>query len=596
MADESGRRIKDAGQKIGGARKDKWAARGLALDDLETMTADEAHRFVAKDEIWPAPDYEALVAGGMPRDVAAFVKVARDRMAARPKAESDPAMADMLRRGYVAMVSAVRDFSLAAKSLDDFRDVERTLAQMVGLQYPKVRYRGTDEHRMFVSVYKDRHAPFSLRLGDKRRITEMVESGFPGKVKPWLKGLVIKNFDGEFHVVKGRQIVSPVPGFKTAEAADAWAEQVYKAALQVKAGNRKETPDRPHLERFDRLGLPDRRGGRHVSPEELCETFAFRGIEFGLWLQDDERQIVVDLAYDALHDLAEALDLPPTAISLGGRLGVAFGARGSGAHAAHYESVYRALNLTRLRGGGSLAHEWLHGLDHFAGEADVADLAGDVRSGSGWRGSLENRAAHLKNLTPGEAMAWQRVMDTIQWSPLTKEEAIGKAKSTLANYQAEIARVVKMLEDHKAKNEPGQRNMKWMREVEAWLKRAPTRSQAVAERVAKVEASPEDTAFGNKDSDYMKESAKVGGEYWKRANELFARAGEAFIFDRLAAKGALSPYLVQGVEETRFESDLFSGNPYPTGAERKRLADAYSELFAAMAPRLSREPDQELAP
>ena len=54
--------------------------------------------------------------------------------------------------------------------------------------------------------------------------------------------------------------------------------------------------------------------------------------------------------------------MPPRALSLNVSLGLAFGARGRGwknAPLAHYEPVKVVVNLTKNKGAGSLAHEWL---------------------------------------------------------------------------------------------------------------------------------------------------------------------------------------------------------------------------------------------
>ena len=49
-------------------------------------------------------------------------------------------------------------------------------------------------------------------------------------------------------------------------------------------------------------------------------------------------------------------------------LAIAFGARGRGNALAHYEKDLEVINLTKLRGAGSLAHEWGHALDHMIGQ------------------------------------------------------------------------------------------------------------------------------------------------------------------------------------------------------------------------------------
>lgn len=53
------------------------------------------------------------------------------------------------------------------------------------------------------------------------------------------------------------------------------------------------------------------------------------------------------MGYDALMDLAYALEIDPTDIALGNRLSIAFGARGSGNALAHYEPMREVINLTK---------------------------------------------------------------------------------------------------------------------------------------------------------------------------------------------------------------------------------------------------------
>ena len=54
----------DFGEKIGGAKKDLWAARGLYVDDLLGMNEREAEKYVKKDNVWKKPDYAALIRSG----------------------------------------------------------------------------------------------------------------------------------------------------------------------------------------------------------------------------------------------------------------------------------------------------------------------------------------------------------------------------------------------------------------------------------------------------------------------------------------------------------------------------------------------------
>ena len=75
----------DFGEKIGGAKKDLWGARGLYSYDLEEMNSREADKYVKKDNIWKKPDYQAMIAAGKPVDLAYFLKVVRDSLNAVPR-------------------------------------------------------------------------------------------------------------------------------------------------------------------------------------------------------------------------------------------------------------------------------------------------------------------------------------------------------------------------------------------------------------------------------------------------------------------------------------------------------------------------------
>lgn len=103
----------------------------------------------------------------------------------------------------------------------------------------------------------------------------------------------------------------------------------------------------------------------HAEGQDYLDTFGFRGGEFGNWLNQDERQKSLDYGYNALKDLAVLLDISDKDISLGGNLAIAFGSRGQGSAVAHYEPMRQVINLTKMKGAGSLAHEWFHALDHF---------------------------------------------------------------------------------------------------------------------------------------------------------------------------------------------------------------------------------------
>lgn len=128
----------------------------------------------------------------------------------------------------------------------------------------------------------------------------------------------------------------------------------------------------------------------HIFDDDyLKKYFGLRGIEYGNWLSEADRYNYLGGAALALYDIKLLLDFGGEKVGLNGKLGLAFGARGSGRAAAHFEPSTFAINLTRYSrqsarmaamfkeprseamndDGGSafLGHEYGHALDYYAG-------------------------------------------------------------------------------------------------------------------------------------------------------------------------------------------------------------------------------------
>lgn len=181
------------------------------------------------------------------------------------------------------------------------------------------------------------------------------------------------------YVPKSRDVFNTMPysiadGFETKEAAEKYLES-HKAEIDSIIADIAQT--RRSFTYFDgdaksRVG-EDYRKGKDVSAEEFRSTFGFRGVQFGEWANQADRQAALNNAYDSFLDLAKFLGISPLSISLNGELGMAFGSRGHGGKAAaHYELEEVVINLTKPSGAGSLAHEWWHALDnYFARQSNV---------------------------------------------------------------------------------------------------------------------------------------------------------------------------------------------------------------------------------
>ena len=82
-----------------------------------------------------------------------------------------------------------------------------------------------------------------------------------------------------------------------------------------------KAPKERRMANRQRVGI-DWRKGENITSNKFQETFGFRGVEFGNWVNQNERQQSINEAYDALMDLASVLKLSPKSISLGGELGL----------------------------------------------------------------------------------------------------------------------------------------------------------------------------------------------------------------------------------------------------------------------------------
>jgi len=181
--------------------------------------------------------------------------------------------------------------------------------------------------------------------------------------------------------VTDRKTVVIKDGFETEEAAKRYMVEHAEEILNTKTGFGEEILARP--EKVYREGEPRREGP--AKGQDFLDAYGFRGVEFGEWNDQGERQEVLNHAYDGLGDLAAVLDVPPKALSLNGDLALAFGARGRGLSSAkaHYERDYGVINLTKLTGAGSLAHEWFHALDHYLARQDTKASSEKVRNARG---------------------------------------------------------------------------------------------------------------------------------------------------------------------------------------------------------------------
>jgi hypothetical protein len=559
------RTINDAGRKVPGARKDKNAA--LRASDLVGMSDEEVAKDARKDNVWPKPDYADLVASGMPVEVAAALKVIRDKIP-QTSTLKGTATQRQSREAFVDMVSAARDELLACRSLQDVRGVYDRL---------KAVWSTRERQSAWFSVVRGRTSPFHLMSADSIKAREFVAAGFPGDVEPWKKNLkVLTQGNGVVVYQSGRYLGT----FASREEAYDVLRVKFEAAAAKKADEPGVPTSRPHLDFVTRSGLDEHRDGRDVSPEEFIEIFGFTSVEFGNWVPDAERQIMLNMAHDSLLDLAEVLGLDPLDLSLGGRLSAGFGSRGHGGRrAAEYQPSVAVFHFTRMNGAGSLAHEFAHALDHFLGLGTRVLSKSGVPCGTGWTHSLPGRVSDaLAHRGWQLATSFEDAFEAMKTARKTKADAIGAIEALVRQFERAIA----SQEKTRAKaQEEGAATV--VRLVSRDIAENTERMQAQLKRIEALKSQPDTFDFGSMSTSFYSEAVKLRGSYSEPA-ELFARAFECFVFDEVAARDANSDYLVHGVEEDRYVGDEWRGNPYPVGEERDRINGLLRSMIRYAAP------------
>lgn len=420
--------------------------------------------------------------------------------------------------------------------------------------------------------------------------------------------------------------------------------QTYEDAQRYMATHPEEVIEHqfPRYETFQYLDHvqrehPKKRSG-DIKPKDFQETFGFRGGEFGNWQSGQSGQVALNHAYDALSDLAEVLDLPARAVSLDGQLAIAFGARGTGgkdAARAHYEPEKVVVNLTKMKGAGTLAHEWAHALDHYFGSQAYPDKNTYPTASSGFRSSR-----HV--LRKEVADAWDNLVDTINTK--TVEAALNVDTVTKhANQQREhVAQYVKEIEDglrpttyRKVKPFTPEQQKEWdalkqqvlegdvgkriyvavprstfggretykpLERMNELFKQATGRSFHTSDeqstgrylfwairnatdaekRVKDAEAGGKQVRKGT--TEFLRNARdmdnKQAMDYYSTKHEMLARAFESYVEDRLHEKKQKSEYLVAKADNKYYRA--FDLMPYPEGEERKAINSAFDRLFKVM--------------
>ncbi len=486
VTDGSKRKVHhDAGEKIGGAKKDRFI-KTITLDDLNNMEASEAYIAVNKHDLLGKIDIEIEQANGVTSGAAFLKKKIIDALYVRPR-DSQKA-----REEFLLLCQKIKEGFDTSCSVKDVETSVRNWREGRSFSFSTVQ-----EKKFFNTVSK-------IGYGRINMSAERYEK------------------ENDWSWAATKKAAQPSEKFKFTRVVEKEVKRV--GGIEVD----------PQL----------------VDEKMVVDVLGFRAVEFGNWISDKDAKYHIQNAIQSLFDLSEVLCIPGSMVSWNGKLAIAFGARGSGDASAHYEPARAVINLTKFRGGGSLAHELGHAYDNFLAEK------------SGGKAYYASEERHGHNYGYNEPLLYG-VMKAIRE---------GNLKGDPRNRYYELREI----------------NSKLWAECHARFKTEgfTDRNREFRERLWKEDQNLEKMrkSYNKKGvlgSSNFYRSAKLMGEYWVRPQELFARAFEAYIEDKLTAMVRRNTYLVCGTQSpySLSRDEEFNIEPYPQGEERRVLYYEFEKLF-----------------
>lgn len=621
----------DFGEKIGGARKDEWAARGLTSADMEGMNAREIQKYAKKERVWKRPNWEQAVADGGDRGLLYAQNEIYKSLNATPssafsyrnKSEADILAAAKL---YADEITEIRKMAENAKTAEDFKDMgAKWITEKGYAELKNGRLTWTDKYYRSPALYGSNYLIAVDKMAQRFNILGeralMEGFGVPSDSKLPRGYEIRKTADsfygskaetGNYYIVKSGYRVAV--GFNTIEEAIAYGKEHFgSATTAAKAGKQRYVPEQ--LSEVHREGL-DYRQGRDIAGDDYIRDFGIKGGEFGNWLSELDRKTSLNYGYDAFCDLADALGMEKTDISLNGTLNIGFGSRGQGltGAAAHYEPLRKVINLTKMNGAGSLAHEWWHAFeDYISGDTNQSEMSSNFsklpKNTRAAATELVNTMLYRDGTVEENALASQKQADRYQQRLkyyLDNNFAVlnGKmSKETMQNYvnqkyykrmatEADFKRFAELTEQARkgdaqalAKFYDNKRSV--VDDLSDLKKEITGKGLAKEDRLALAHAVQDagltpDVKVKEK-TEYYKDALKISathskdGGYWESNCEMLARAFASYITDKTAKS---NDYL-SGHSEGAVLADGTVAYIMPRGEERTRINAAFDKLFAA---------------
>jgi hypothetical protein len=373
-----------------------------------------------------------------------------------------------------------------------------------------------------------------------------------------------------------------------------WAEK------EAPTGGQSTKPKKQAIHSKEVLTHIERKGGLLIDKNRLSNieaindylsiTFGFRAFEYGASLPDREAKEILFHFLGAMSDISEILNLDFATLNRRCGLSMGFGSRGRGRAKAHYEPLARIINLTRSNGDGSVAHELAHFIDNQVPRLDHSDTYNYLQY------ATENNDINPSNKhhRPGNvsnynvASVFRDIMRFIVSGTVGILPTNNKA---YIDYEADASRVAEgtiykigdnILFGIRAAGIGLEKLVDFIDSTPEYSRYLPSYEQTPKANfflydyiISKLGVDKYTFKIKSDRSVYFADSANVGGDYWTTNTELFARAFETYVFDKLKNADRYNNFLTSG----EFEDEAAIGRPYPRGEQRKTLYYMFDKLI-----------------
>lgn len=344
-------------------------------------------------------------------------------------------------------------------------------------------------------------------------------------------------------------------------------------------------------------------------------------ITYGKTLPDIERMAHSKHFFASIIDLAETLNWDVKRLVSFGGLGVMFAAAGRGGAMAHYDSQRIAINLTRGKGDGTVAHEMAHYIDNMLAKTYPKDNRSEKRH-SVYGSYVVEEQLRYSRTTITQNISNQKIYSAMKVLMLFIKKGVpvdldinyhftDDAKPIIEKILPLLDEFIKSMKDTEitltidASPESASKKSVLMRkhgetiddEINFYKSNNPEyfsynyylsekRARDLFVAIANTYKVPSyQVTFNNQpkktylsstsytNTNFYLKNSMMKSEYWTFEWELFARGFETYIYDKIAKFGRENNYLVSGGYFNRPEG------VYPFGIEREILYILYDNLF-----------------